>query len=105
MVLELLLYRMIVHMTFYISLNVLCIILYFRAAVCSYGPWHQIRVDHGRELYLVLYIQEHLRHQDGSSTIVSYVQSTSAEVSPTGCARVSVYAHVHTLMIAISYRT
>ena len=40
--------------------------------------WDQIRVDHGREFYLMLFIQENLRFAGrGDSQIAPYVQTTS----------------------------
>ena len=51
-----------------------------RAAVLNYDLWNQIHVDHGREFYLMLFIQEHLRCFLGPSNITPYVQSTSTEV-------------------------
>lgn len=49
----------------------------YRAAICEYGLWHQLRVDHGKEFYLSLYIQEKLRDGRGDPTICPYVQTTS----------------------------
>ena len=46
-----------------------------------YGLWDQLRVDHGREFYLTLFIHEQIRRTCGSRAIVSYVQSTSKEVN------------------------
>ena len=54
--------------------------LSYRKAVCRYGLWDQVRVDHGREFYLLLFIQEHLRKQYGARHILPYVQSRSVEV-------------------------
>ena len=39
--------------------------------------WDQVRVDYGREFYLVLYIQEKLRAQRGNFEHVPYRQTTS----------------------------
>ena len=44
------------------------------------GLWHQVRVDHGREFYLVLRMQDYLRTNRGPRSIASYVQSPSTEV-------------------------
>ena len=49
----------------------------FKAAVDEYGLWNQLRVDHGKEFYLTLYIQEKLRIGRGDSAIPPYVQTTS----------------------------
>ena len=50
-----------------------------RSAVTTYGLWDQIRVDHGREFYLTLFIQEQLRRNHGPPNISAYVQSPSTE--------------------------
>ena len=51
-----------------------------RAVVTKVGLWSQIRVDHGREFYLTLFVQEFLRSVHGPSNILPFVQSTSKEV-------------------------
>ena len=51
----------------------------YREAVLTYGLWDEIRVDFGREYYLVLYVQEGLREQRGSSEIAPYKQTTSRQ--------------------------
>lgn len=38
------------------------------AAITEYGLWDQVRVDHGKEFYLSLYIQEKLRIGRGKAT-------------------------------------
>ena len=49
----------------------------YRAALTEFGLWDQVRVDHGREFYLMLYAHEKLRSRRGDATIASYVQTTS----------------------------
>ena len=50
----------------------------YRKAILEYGLWDQVRVDHGREFYLVLYIHERLRLAGrGHPQISPYVQTTS----------------------------
>jgi hypothetical protein len=50
----------------------------YRKAILEYGLWDQVRVDHGREFYLALYIHEHLRLAGrGNSQITPYVQTAS----------------------------
>ena len=49
----------------------------YRITILTDGLWDQIRVDHGREFYLVLYIQEKLRDQRGNPSIAPYRQTTS----------------------------
>lgn len=49
----------------------------YRAAVIEYGLWDQVRVDHGREFYLMLFIQEKLREQRGNPDLTPYQQTSS----------------------------
>ena len=50
----------------------------YRACVIEHGFWDQVRVDHGREFYLSLYVQEKLRNAGrGDPAIAPYVQTTS----------------------------
>ena len=53
---------------------------HIRSSTKTYGLWKQIRVDHGREFYLLLYVQEALRCRVGPRDILPYVQSPSTEV-------------------------
>ena len=55
------------------------ITFYCRSAVEKYGLWDQLRIDHGQEFYLSMYIQEQLRATHGCPTI-THVQSRSIEV-------------------------
>ena len=57
------------HATYILFLG----LIIFRSAISTYGLWHQDRVDHGREFYLVLYIQEYLRRTRGPRDIHPYV--------------------------------
>lgn len=52
-----------------------------RAAVEEYGLWDQLRVDHGREFYLLLFVQEKIRRRFGSSGVLPYIQTRSTEVT------------------------
>lgn len=49
----------------------------YRAAVLEFGLWDQVRVDHGKEFYLTLYVHEKLRVGRGDGTVAPYVQTTS----------------------------
>ena len=49
----------------------------YRAATAEFGLWNQLRVDHGKEFFLSLYVQEKLRTGRGDVTIHPYVQTTS----------------------------
>ena len=44
------------------------------------GLWHKVCVDYGRELNLVLKIQDYLRTIRGPCNISAYVQSPLTEV-------------------------
>ena len=48
----------------------------YRAAVLEYGLWDQVRVDHEREFYLMLFIQEKLREQCGNADVSPYQQTS-----------------------------
>ena len=51
----------------------------YRMCSMEYGLWDQLRVDHGREFYLTLYIQEKLRACHGDPNILPYIQTTSTQ--------------------------
>ena len=51
----------------------------YRSAVLEFGLWQQIRVDQGREFYLMLFVQENLRNGYGDPSIAPYRQTTSRE--------------------------
>ena len=44
----------------------------YRAAVLQYGLWDQVRLDHGREFYLTLFIHEQLKTRCGDEAIAPY---------------------------------
>ena len=54
---------------------------YDRELCLQYGLWDQIRVDHGKEFYLMLYVQEKLSEFRRNTTIAPHMQSTSRQVS------------------------
>ncbi len=58
-----------------------CMSIVYRPAVTAYGLWLQLRVDHGKEFYLVLFVQELLRCLRGPRDVLPYVHSPSTEVS------------------------
>lgn len=45
-----------------------------------YGLWDQIRVDHGREWYLMLFIQQQLAQLRNNVTKPPYIQTSSKKV-------------------------
>jgi hypothetical protein len=64
-----------VTVSYKVHLYMLC----YRDALVKYGLWDQLRVDHGREFNLSLYVQDHLRRTHGAPNIRPFVQSTSTE--------------------------
>ena len=48
-----------------------------RNALLAYGIFHQIRVDFGREFYLVLGMQEHFQELRSRKDIAPYRQTQS----------------------------
>ena len=46
-------------------------------ALLAYGIFHQIRVDFGREFYLVLAMQEHFQERRSRKEIAPYRQTQS----------------------------
>ncbi|XP_072573404.1 uncharacterized protein [Paramormyrops kingsleyae] len=51
----------------------------YRSAVVNYGLWDQVRVDHGKEFYLSLFIQEILAPYRHNQDKPSYCQTTSTK--------------------------
>lgn len=52
----------------------------YRSVIEQYGLFDQLRIDHGREFYLIMFIQEQVRATFGSRAVTPYIQSTSKEV-------------------------
>ena len=52
----------------------------YRNALLAYGIFHQIKVDFGREFYLVLGMQEHFQELRSRKDIVPYRQTQSKKV-------------------------
>ncbi|KAG7317705.1 hypothetical protein KOW79_018740 [Hemibagrus wyckioides] len=48
-----------------------------RPAVITYGMWDQVRVDHGKEFYLTLFMQEMLSHHRFNQERLPYLQTSS----------------------------
>ncbi|XP_029939783.1 uncharacterized protein LOC115382217 isoform X2 [Salarias fasciatus] len=49
----------------------------YRPAVVTHGMWDQLRVDHGREFYMCLYVQEKLAGHRHNLERPPYLQTTS----------------------------
>lgn len=67
--------------------NIQTVLLFFamtqslnRNMILTYGLWDQIRVDHGKEFYLMLFIQEVLAHLRRNVSRAPHMQSTSRQV-------------------------
>lgn len=54
-----------------------------RSAVVNYGMWDQVHVDHGKEFYLMLFIQEILASHRHCQDKPPYHQTTSTNVKKT----------------------
>ena len=57
-------------------INKLC-----RKLVNDFGLWTQLRVDKGREWFLMLFIQEHLSQYRYDTTKPAYLQTSSKQVA------------------------
>ncbi|KAL2089397.1 hypothetical protein ACEWY4_014085 [Coilia grayii] len=57
-----------------------CVCFIIRPAVLQYGMWDQVRVDHGREFYLTLYMQEMLSPYRFNLERKPYLQTQSTNV-------------------------
>lgn len=51
--------------------------IYCREMTLTHGLWDQIRVDHGKEFYLMLYVQEKLAQFRTNTDRAPHMQSTS----------------------------
>ncbi|KAA0723954.1 hypothetical protein E1301_Tti015357 [Triplophysa tibetana] len=49
----------------------------YRNAVIEYGIWDQVRVDHGKEFYLTLFVQENLAHLRNNTERQPYMRTAS----------------------------
>ncbi|KAK9535816.1 hypothetical protein VZT92_008173 [Zoarces viviparus] len=57
----------------------------YRSAVMEYGMWDQVRVDHGKEFYLTLFMQEKLANHRHNTERPPYRQTPSTKFSPQQC--------------------
>jgi len=55
--------------------------MYDRSAVLANGMWDQVRVDHGTEFYLTLYMQERNADLRANPSRLPYIQTQSKRVS------------------------
>lgn len=52
----------------------------YRKLINDFGIWNQIRVDMGREWFLMLYVQEQLSQHRYDTTKPAYLQTSSKQV-------------------------
>ncbi|TRZ03710.1 hypothetical protein DNTS_033003, partial [Danionella cerebrum] len=52
-----------------------------RPAVPTYGMWDQVRVDHGKEFYLTLFMQELLASHRHNQERRAYLQTSSTRLT------------------------
>ena len=63
-----------------IRLSMNTVILFCREIIRDFGLWDQIRVDCGREWYLMLFMQEHLSHLRNDPSKPPHLRSSSKNV-------------------------
>lgn len=71
------------HVCMYCTLSCVHVLLcnyLFRSILLEFGLWDQIRVDHGKEWYLMLYVQEKLSGLRRNQNRHPHVQTTSKKV-------------------------
>jgi len=62
--------------------NVLIYEHIYRTAVIQHGVWDQLRVDHGTEFYLSLFVQEKLTPYRTNTRRVPFIQTTTKQNHP-----------------------
>nr|XP_033474294.1 uncharacterized protein LOC117251836 [Epinephelus lanceolatus] len=65
------------HLTMPVKNNLVIYEDVYRSAVVNHGMWDQVRVDHGREFYQCLYMQEMLSRYRHNLSRPPYLQTTS----------------------------
>lgn len=53
----------------------------YRMITLEYGLFDEVRVDHGREFYLMLYVHEKLRERRGNREVVAYRQTHQLKIT------------------------
>ncbi|XP_060774401.1 uncharacterized protein LOC132884562 [Neoarius graeffei] len=69
--------KVVAHCSMPIKNNLVIYEEVYRSAVVNHGMWDQVRVDHGREFYLSLYMQEKLSGHRHNRSRPPYLQTTS----------------------------
>ncbi|XP_056122949.1 uncharacterized protein LOC130101295 isoform X2 [Rhinichthys klamathensis goyatoka] len=73
--------KIVAHCTMPVKTNLTIYQNIYRSAVIEYGMWDQVRVDHGKEFYLTLFMQEKLAHLRNNREKQPYCQTPSTNVS------------------------
>ncbi|KAK1890739.1 Kelch-like protein 36 [Dissostichus eleginoides] len=68
------------HSTMPVKNNLIIYQEVYQSAVLRYGMWDQIRVDHGKEFYLTLFMQEKLADYRNNTGRQPYIQTKSTQV-------------------------
>ncbi|KAK7145575.1 hypothetical protein R3I93_013344 [Phoxinus phoxinus] len=71
--------KVVAHATMPVKNNLIIYEDVYRSAVVNYGMWDQVRVDHGKEFYLTLFIQEILASHRHCQDKPPYYQTTSTK--------------------------
>ncbi|KAE8296624.1 hypothetical protein D5F01_LYC05385 [Larimichthys crocea] len=71
--------KIISHSTMPVKNNLTIYQEVYRSAVLQYGMWDQIRVDHGREFFLTLFMQEKLAGYRNNTERQPYLQTSSTQ--------------------------
>ncbi|XP_077060372.1 uncharacterized protein LOC143712032 [Siphateles boraxobius] len=69
--------KIVAHCTMPVKNNLTIYQNIYRSAVIEYGMWDQVRVDHGKEFYLTLFMQEKLAHLRNNREKQPYCQTPS----------------------------
>uniref|UniRef100_A0A1A8PQX8 Integrase core domain-containing protein n=1 Tax=Nothobranchius rachovii TaxID=451742 RepID=A0A1A8PQX8_9TELE len=69
--------KIVAHSTMPVKNNLVIYEEIYRPAVMNHGMWDQVRVDHDREFYLCLYMQEKLSQHRRNLSRPPYLQTTS----------------------------
>ncbi|XP_072564078.1 uncharacterized protein [Paramormyrops kingsleyae] len=69
--------KIVAHSTMPVKNNLVIYEEIYRPAVVKHGMWDQVRVDHGREFFLCLYVQEKLSQYRHNLSRPPYLQTTS----------------------------
>ena len=64
----------------WLMVNNIFLLLVYRDILIHEGIWDMVRVDHGTEVCLMLFIQDYLKNLRGNVTCQPYIQTRCREV-------------------------